>query len=459
MGFTLRETTVSMQQRLFGVYALSPRMAMLEVGTGGGKTYGAIHTVASIDPKLHMLIFSTNAVLKSNQWDAQIEDYNNVMGAELTFDAFNYEKLALDKHYANINESLIAARRKGKRVVVVLDEVHLVKLAANAKASKRSKRLIDVTRDPAVLTTLGLSATTVTNSLLDMATYLIIAGFYKSSRDFIHKHVKRYDEYHTPIVKDKSGKVREDYFHNPDQIKALYKMITVKVDTSEYMPDVTEVRLRFRLTKEQRMMYNQTLKDFDMGLYEFPSQVRGAQNKLLANRIFEQKDLALIGIIERRRKKELDGIVAPILVFYEYTATLNHLDRLLKELYPEYTLHYIAGTRKKPKNMGEPDDKQSIYLIQYTSGAEGLDWQWSNCSVFYEGPSRTDKYIQAKGRNVRNKSIMPHVFHFFFEYINTIDATRWTTTTNKTAFTKKLADELFYKELAQARSEGFKTDD
>lgn len=455
MTFSLRPTTVSMKDRLFGVYALSPRMAMLEVGTGGGKTYGAIHTIASIDPNLHMLIFSTNAVLKSKQWDAQIEDYNNVMNSALTFDIFNYEKLALNKHYAIIEDTLSEARRNGKRVVVVLDEVHLVKLASSAKASKRSKRLIDITRNTAVLTTLGLSATTVTNSLLDMSTYLIIAGFYESSRQFIHQHVKRYDEYHTPIVKDKSGKIREDYFHNPDQIKALYKMITVKVDTSEYMPDVTETHLKFKLTKEQRALYNQTLKDFDMGLYEFPAQVRGAQNKLLANHIFEQKDLALIGIIERRRNLELDGIEAPILIFYEYTATLNHIDRLLSELYPEYPVFYIAGTRKKPKNMGEPEDNRSIYLIQYTSGAEGLDWQWSNCSVFYEGPTRTDKYIQAKGRNVRNKSIMPHVFHFFFMFINTLDSARWATTSNKTAFTKKLADELFYKELNEARANGF----
>lgn len=452
MGFTLRPTTVSMQERLFQVYALSPRMAMLEVGTGGGKTYGAIHTVASISPNLHMLIFTTNAVLKSKQWDTQIEDYNHVMDASLTFDAFNYEKLALDKHYANINQSLLNARNSGKRVIVVLDEIHLVKLASSAKASKRSKRLIDVTRDAAVLTTLGLSATTVTNSLLDMSTYLIIAGFYKSSRDFIHQHVKRYDEYHTPIVKDKSGVVREDYFHQPERIKALYKMITVKVDTSEYMPDVTSTRFRFKLTKDQREMYNQTLRDFDMGLYEFPAQVRGAQNKMLANYLFQQKDLALIGIIEKRKRKELDGIVAPILVFYEYTATLDHLDRIIQELYPEYPIYYIAGTRKKPSNMGEPDNKEAIYLIQYSSGAEGLDWQWSNCSVFYEGPTRTDKYIQAKGRNVRNKSIMPHVFHYFFEYINTLDANRWMTTSNKTKFTEKLANELFYKELNEYRN-------
>lgn len=454
MGFTLRPTTVSMQERLFQVYALSPRMAMLEVGTGGGKTYGAIHTVASIDPDLHMLIFSTNAVLKSNQWDTQVADYNEVMGSHLTFDIFNYEKLALDKHYAIIRDTMDAARSKGKHMVIVLDEIHLVKLAANAKASKRSKRLIEVTRQPGVLTTLGLSATTVTNSLLDMSTYLIIAGFYKSSRDFIKQHVKRYDEYHTPIVKDKSGKIREDYFNNPEYIKGLYKMITVKVDTSEYMPDVTETHLRFKLTKEQRTLYNQTLKDFDMGLYEFPVQVRAAQNKLLSNHIFEQKDLALIGILERRRRLELDGIMAPILIFYEYTATLNHLDRIIKELYPEYPIYYIAGTRKKPKNMGEPEDNRSVYLIQYTSGAEGLDWQWANCSVFYEGPTRTDKFVQAKGRNVRNKSIMPHVYHYFLKYINTLDSQRWDNMNNKTSFTKRLADELFYKELNEAKQQG-----
>ena len=104
--------------------------------------------------------------------------------------------------------------------------------------------------------------------------------------------------------------------------------------------------------------------------------------------------------------------------------------------------------------MGEPEDKRSVYLIQYTSGAEGLDWQWANCSVFYEGPTRTDKFVQAKGRNVRNKSIMPHVYHYFLKYVNTLDSQRWDNMNNKTSFTKRLADELFYKELNEAKAQG-----
>lgn len=443
MSFELRESTVSMVQKLMMVYNISPRMAVLEVGTGGGKTYGAIHTTATIDPNLHILLFSTKSILGTDQWKRQIDDYNEVMHANLTFTEFNYDKLALDKHYKNIVNALVDAYEKGRRSIVVLDEVHLIKLASSAKPSKRSERLISITRMPQVLTTLGLSATTVTNSLLDLSTYLIIAGFYASSRDFIRTHAKYYDDYHVPIVKDKSGEIKDEYFKDPETIKALYRMITVKVDTSKYLPEVSRTYLKFKLSPESRRIYNKTFEDYSEGLYEFPVQVTSAQNKLLANQLFAQKDLALIGVIEKRNALEFDGIVAPILVFYEYTATLNHIDRILKELYPETPLYYISGTRKKPKNMGEPEDKTAIYLIQYASGAEGLDWQWSNVSVFYEAASRNDKYIQAKGRNVRNKEIMAKVYHYFFEYLRTADAQRWKLSNHKQNFTKRLANELF----------------
>lgn len=442
MTFTLRETTVSMTKKLLNVYNMSPRMAMLEVGTGGGKTYGAIHTAATIDPNLHLLLISTKAILNTKQWDIQIDDYNTVMNTHLTFTAFNYDKLPLKAHYPNIVKAITDNYNQGKRSIIILDEVHMVKLASDAKSSKRANKLISLTRMPQVLTTLGLSATTVSNSLLDMSTYLIIAGFYESTRDFISTHVKRYDEYHTPVIKDKSGEIRDDFFKNPEDIKNLYNMITVRVDTSMYMPEVISTRLNFKLQPEQRKQYRKVILDYDNGLYEFPVQVRSAQNKLLANQLFAQKDLALIGILEKRDAKEFDGIVTPILIFYEYTATLDHIDRILKVLYPDDPIFYLSGSRKKPKNMGKPDNNRAIYLIQYASGAEGLDWQWSNVSVFYEAAVRSIKYVQSQGRNVRNKSIMPRVYHYFFKFEGTIDAQRWLLLQQKRNFTTRLSKEF-----------------
>lgn len=453
MTFQLRDTTIEMQKKIFDIYRISPKMAMLEVGTGGGKTYASIHIAAKIDPNIHLIIFTTNSIAKTPQWPNSIKDYNEVMSSKLTHDIYNYEILTATKKFPELLKHLNKIQKSGKQIFLILDEIHLIKLSSSAKASKRANEIITISRLPVTLTTLGLSATTISNSFLDVATYLIIAGFYRNSREFIRQHVKRYDDYHSPIVKDKSGQIREEYFKDPDQIKALYKMITVKVDTSKYLPKVHLEDYTFQLSKNYRKKYNQILSDYKLGVYEYPIQARSAQQNMLVNNLSPQKDLALISVIERRKRGDFDKKTTPILIFYEYTVSLLHLERLLTELYPNYKLYYINGIRKKPKQMTKPPEDDAIYLIQYLSGGEGLDWQWSNCSIFYEGATRQDKFKQALGRNVRDKTVMSDVYHFYFKYKNTIDFTRWQVIQYKTEFTTKLSNELFYKELANYKDD------
>ena len=53
MVFELRPTTERIRKALWQSYARNSKMALLTVKTGGGKTYGAIHTFGSI-PKFKM---------------------------------------------------------------------------------------------------------------------------------------------------------------------------------------------------------------------------------------------------------------------------------------------------------------------------------------------------------------------------------------------------------------------
>ena len=136
-----------------------------------------------------------------------------------------------------------------------------------------------------------------------------------------------------------------------------------------------------------------------------------------------------------------------LLIPSQYNVNFHHLHRLITELYPDIPILSVNGLSKgKTKKItSEPEDPNTIIFIQYRSGAEGLDWQWSNVSVFYEAPQSFEKYIQAKGRNVRDKRIVHEVFHFELEFMNTIDGDRWLCCRNKKKYTKKIADELFLK--------------
>lgn len=451
MVFTVRKSTEDIKNRLIASYQRNPKMALLTVKTGGGKTYGAIHTFGQLFGDATLLVFTTAKVYASKQWERSVKDYNQVMGTKLKIICYNYDKLIIPKFIKAISckMSLVAK----KPIVLILDEVHRIKMSSAGKLSKRANVIIKLSRNKHIVTTLGLSATAFSNSYLDVAPYLIMAGYYSSKTNFIQQHVKRLDKYFQPVVTDQFGVISRNAFKNPDQIDQELASITVYVNTDSYQPQVTKHHEYFSLTKEERTDYNQIMKDFYDGKnsltpkYEYPIQARMAQEYMLATDLASHKDTSLLGIIEAREKGYFDKKIAPILVFYQYSSVYNHLYNLISYEYPELPIVSVNGfVNLSNEDLMKPKADNAIYLIQYEAGGEGLDWQWSNVSVFYEAPVRYEKFVQAKGRNVRSRSIMPRVFHYEFEYKNTLDSDRWDTNRNKKDFTKDVSERTFLKE-------------
>lgn len=442
MTFTLRPSTIKIQQGLLKSYNRNPKMALLTVKTGGGKTYGAIHTFGTLFPNAVLLVFTTSKVSDSKQWQKSVKDYNQVIGTNLKIICYNYEKLVSQKFLNNLFARLSSYLKYP--IVLVLDEVHRIKLAGSGKLSKRSKILMEIAKQDFIKTTLGLSATAFSNSYLDVAPYLIIAGYYSSKTQFMKKHIKRFNEYFQPIVTDIHGNISRNAFKDPDQIDYQIRQISTYVDTSQYLPKLTAKNITFELNKEDKYFYNQVMRDYKDGIYEFPIQARMAQEKALATYLATQKDAYLISILEQRKQNKFDNIKAPVLIFYQYTRCFNHLNKLLHYLYPDYDIIAVNGKSKLDTDeLSKPKKNNSIYLIQYEAGGEGLDWQWSNLSIFYEAPVRYEKFVQAKGRNLRNKSQMTHVYHYYFEYLHTFDSERWETNRSKRDFTNDVAEKTF----------------
>ena len=448
--FTLRTSTQNIKNKLIASYHRNPKMALLTVKTGGGKTYGAIHTFGQLFGDATLLVFTTAKVYASKQWERSVKDYNQVMGTKLKVICYNYDKLVMQKFINVISRkiSLVA----NKPIILILDEVHRIKMSSAGKLSRRAKTIIALAKQPYIVTTLGLSATAFSNSYLDVSPYLIIAGYYSSKTQFLKEHVKHTNEYFQPIVTDQYGQISRDAFKDPDKIDRELASISVYVNTDSYQPDLTTHHETFTLTSEERSNYNQIMRDFYDGKnsltpkYEYPIQARMAQEQLLATELASHKDTALIGIIEARRHQYFDGKVTPILIFYQYSSVYYHLLNLISYEYPEIPIVSVNGFANLTKeDLVKPRTQNAVYLIQYEAGGEGLDWQWSNISIFYEAPVRYEKFVQAKGRNVRSRSIMPHVFHYEFEYLDTLDSDRWDTNRNKRDFTKDVSERTFLK--------------
>lgn len=458
MTFTLRPSTVEITNKLIASYYRNPKIALLTVKTGGGKTYGAIHTFGKMFKKCTLLVFTTDKVAKSKQWQTSVTDYNNVMHTQLKIICNNYEKLLAKGFLNELAEKLTLVEHEP--IVLILDEIHRIKLASNGKVSQRAQILTKLSREPYITTVLGLSATAFSNSYLDVANYLVMAGYYRSKTEFLNTHVKRFNDYYQPIVKDDYGNISRNAFRNPDQIDYEINQITSYVDTSNYTPKLTTSNEKFKLTNPQKAKYNDIMIAYDQGEYDQEMKdgsvrpcwmcARSDQEGLLANEFASPKDMFLLNLLKRQQNNEFDGI-HPILVFYEYTVVCNHLKNLLKYAAADYDVVLINGSSNvSEKDLAKPKNDKSIYLVQYEAGGEGLDWQWSNISVFYEAPVWYEKFVQAQGRNMRNKSLMAHVYHFNLEYEDTCDAERWSTNRAKKNFTKDVSKRTF---LKQAKSQ------
>lgn len=446
MTFTLRPSTLYIREKLLESYQRNNKIAILTVKTGGGKTYGAIHTFGSIMPNATLLVFTTAKIVKSKQWERSVKDYNQVMHTNLKIICTNYDKLVSQKSINDIYQRLRLIHFQ--QVVLILDEVHRIKLAGNGKISKRSTMILKLAKQPFITTVLGLSATAFSNSYLDVAPYLVMAGYYKNKTEFLRKHIKKYDKYRQPVVTDDMRRITRDAFYFPEIIDAEIKSISVYVDTSQYKPLVHTYHEYFKLNRDERHLYNMIAEAYRNKEYEYPIQARMDQERMLAQAIPTQKDIYLIGLINMQTQGIFNHLVTPILIFYQYTSVCIHLRNLLHQNFPNRQIVMINGRAKVSNDvLKKPPADDAIYLVQYEAGGEGLDWQWSNISIFYESPVRYEKFVQAKGRNVRNKSQMPVVYQFELEFINTLDSERWETNRNKKDFTNDISKRTFLKHI------------
>lgn len=450
MTFTLRPSTLYIREKLLESYQRNNKIAILTVKTGGGKTYGAIHTFGSIMPNATLLVFTTAKIVKSKQWERSVKDYNQVMHTNLKIICTNYDKLVSQKSINDIYQRLRLIHFQ--QVVLILDEVHRIKLAGNGKISKRSTMILKLAKQPFITTVLGLSATAFSNSYLDVAPYLVMAGYYRNKTEFLRKHIKKYDKYRQPVVTDDMGRITRDAFYFPEIIDAEIKSISVYVDTSQYKPLVHTYHEYFKLNRDERHLYNMIEDAYRNKEYEYPIQARMDQERMLAQAIPTQKDIYLIGLINMQTQGIFNHLVTPILIFYQYTSVCIHLRNLLHQNFPNRQIVMINGRAKVSNDvLKTPPADDAIYLVQYEAGGEGLDWQWSNISIFYESPVRYEKFVQAKGRNVRNKSQMPVVYQFELEFINTLDSERWDTNRNKKDFTNDISKRTFLKHVKKVK--------
>lgn len=408
-------------------------IAVVNVGTGGGKTFMSIRAIAAYKPNAHILVITTRKQVDSHDWPDSINSYNReVKKSNLTYNVCTYGELNSKKRQTAIVNDLI--EHKDQPFYLIVDEAHRIK----NPASKNFKHVQKLSQLPNHLGTICLTATPISESLLDARSYLILAGFYNNKTQFNKEHVTRYDEYFQPITRDRSGHIHNEWLKDYKKIISRLKAIQIYVSTTELLPKTIYKELDFEYDKDTQKAYRQIRKDYLNGVYESVAEANAAQRQFVAEHN-EQRCAALSKIINDKKRP-----TGPILIFYQYNTELDSLLDYLPTAHPDYKLFEINGHNKYDTREIPPE--KSLFLCQYVASGEALNAQWSHVSVFYAPTYSWEKFKQSRGRNVRAYQ-QGTTYHFRFVVLKTINEHYWyDLIDNKKTFTTNLMSEYLMKE-------------
>ena len=410
------------------------RLALVNVGTGGGKTFMAIRAAAKKLPKVNLFVLTTKKQVDAHHWEDSIDSYNKVTGSDITYTVTNYEHIRTPKHFKPTLE--MVSKVQDRPTILILDECQRMK---GYSSTSTSKSIIALSRLDNVIRTIGLSATLASNSILDACNYLILAGYYTSKTQFLNHHVKFFDDHFQPIVKDFSGNISPELINNYSQLVQLIDHITVTINTENKVPQRKAWQKIFKYDKATQKEYRQIIKDYKLGVYDSVQTAIMAEREFVALHAGQRNQYVKELITDKNRPN------TPILIFYQYTIERETLWDYIKKELPDYEVKTIAGDTKK-LDVSKPKNPKTIFLIQYRAGGEGLNAPWSRFTIFYTPTNSYQDFKQAQGRNRRAGSTET-VYQVRLIVDKTINAHMWyDIIDNKQRFTKKLEAQLVTKE-------------
>lgn len=429
-----RESTETAADKIINVLGYS-KVALVNVGTGGGKTFMSIRAVAKRLPKVHLLVLTTKKQVDANHWNDSIDSYNEVMKSDITYTITNYERARSKGHYPKLVQKLQSIN--DRPVVMILDECQRIK---GYTSTSTSKMVIAISRMNNVLCTIGLSATLASNSILDACNYLILAGYYTSKTQFLRIHAKYQDDHFQPIVKDYDGNISPAMINQYEELVNKINNITITIDTEDKVPPRKAWQEIFTYPKKVQKEYRKIIKDYKEGVYDSVNAALMAEREFVATHSEDKNEYVKKLINDPNRPN------TPVLIFYQYTIERETLLSYIEHNLPDYEIIIIAGSMKKKVSMNKPKNPKTIFLIQYRAGGEGLNAPWSRLTIFYTPTNSYQDFKQAQGRNRRAGST-EMVYQVRLVVDKTVNAHMWfEIIDNKQNFSKQLQAELVDKE-------------
>lgn len=365
-------------------------MKLLKQPAGTGKTAVAVKTLALIQQHsttpMSCIILASRAIINQGGWQRTIAEWNadnpdNQLDPILidTYDRFTN----IINHKPSLKDILSLA---GDNCILVIDEVHNYK----NPTSKRAKALQKI---PSIKR-LGLSATPLTNDVvLDMGSYLIMAGKYKNKRRYIDETglAQRLAQDFTFFVYNAQGQIDSRLWPEYDRVVSQLAEVI-------YQPDVA-------VTLDQLPKVNAPLSRIEQS-----PQLAGDLHSLdraYTKRMFDSAGEYVLEIRKRINTDPArldwlhsivtDPTVTQPLVFYWLVSVRD----AMADYFDARGIEFQEISGSSCLDDLDPTDTTRPILIQYQAGGEGIEFPLSNTSVFYENQGSYARLVQARGRNVR----------------------------------------------------------
>lgn len=240
-----------------------------------------------------------------------------------------------------------------------------------------------------------LLSATPADTWMDYIPVFLANAFYKNRSDFIRKHV---------VYNTFTKYPKVDHYVEEAELKRLKDSILVIMDYSKHtIPIYKDLVVPFDREKLKLVEFNRwnpytnkPIKDVGEYCYIMRKVVNSSPHRLLFI-----KDLII------KHKK--------IIVFYNFDYELEILRELKKDPY----IYYAEYNGHKHELI--PKGESWVYIVQYTSGAEGWNCIETNVVVFYSQNYSYRVTTQAAGRIDRLNTPYKELYYYYLKTNSLID--------------------------------------
>lgn len=397
---TTKNTSGSVARRLRGSDG-SPRLCLLNMPTGTGKTITAIAALGALQRDSHkQLTFGIVAPAKlvhSHHWHERLAAWNRDNPSNQLQPAF----IETHTRLANILTSKTGCSQVYDLLtsdgILVEDEAHAYK-NPTSKRSKALQKIADIRR-------LGLTATPLSVDVVsDIGGYLIQAGYYKNKSRYYKETGldERLDKHYQPMVYDDDGRLSSALWPAWPLVKSQWHTTLYVPDVSlavNELPEVDSHVLRIHANDSLDSDIRSLKRAYDKRMFDSSTDfVHELQNRILDD---EQRLTRLADVLNLHPGSQP-------LVFYFHTRAADSIETFL--LQRGVSCQRIDGST----DIADIDvtDTSRPILVQYLAGAEGIEFPLSRVSVFYENQPSAIRLEQARGRN-RRKGMDGKVSHYY----------------------------------------------